>query len=132
MRSASCFMKTERKIMHIIGILYDKKDDYKMKKNNVNYNINPILIAVGSVILTLINALFTNFGTVYHRNQFGRGQMSGSFLIIIFLLLPAFFEGYRKNLWSKKSLIILLFALIINLSLGVYCTLNRYKLFGIL
>lgn len=91
-----------------------------MKK--FNYNVSPALIAIASTFLTLFNAICSNFGNVYYRNQFGRGEMSGTVFIIIFLVLPIFFKGYREYVWTKKGLITLLAALII----------NRYNVFGVI
>lgn len=110
-----------------------KKVKFDMKNNkDFNYRVQPITIAIGSTVLTLINSLFSDFGNIYFRNHFGRGELSGSFLIIIFLLLPVFYKGYREYVWTKKGLIILFIALAINLSIGIYCTVNRYNLFGVI
>lgn len=89
-------------------------------------------IAIGSTILTLISSIFSDFGNIYYRNHFGLGELSGSFFIVVFLLLPVFFSGYREYIWTKKGLITLLIALVINLPIGIYCTLNRYNLFGVI
>ena len=104
-----------------------------MKNNkNFNYCVQPVSIAIGSTILTLISSIFSDFGNIYSRNHFGRGELSGSFFIIIFLLLPVFFKGYREYSWTKKGLITLFIALTINLLIGIYCTVNRYNLFGVI
>ena len=104
-----------------------------MKNNeNFNYCVQPISIAIGSTILTLISSIFSNFGNIYYRNDFGRGELSGSFFIIIFLILPIFFKGYRKYIWTKKGFITLFIALAINLPIGIYCAINRYNLFGVI
>lgn len=120
--------------MHIIGILcevFRKEIEFNMKNNkNFNYNVQPIKIAIGSTILTLICSIFSDFGDIYYRNHFGRGELSGSFLIIIFLVLPIFYKNYRKHIWTKKGLITLFIALTINLIIGIYCTANRFNNFG--
>lgn len=95
-----------------------------------NYNINPIIIAVASIILTLLCAIFSGFGKMDYGTGFGRGVMSGSVFVIGFLVLPIFFKGYRKYLWRKKSLIILFIALAINLPIGIYCLINQYNVVG--
>lgn len=75
-----------------------------MKKNkNFNYNVQPVSIAIGSTILTLISSIFSDFGNIYYRNHFGLGELSGSFFIVVFLLLPIFFSGYREYIWTKKD-----------------------------
>lgn len=99
-------------------------------KDNFNYNISPTLIAVVSTFLTLFNAICSNFGNLDLPTGFGRGELSGTVLIIIFLVLPAFFKGYRKYIWTKKGLIILFIALIINFPIGIYCTVNRFNIYG--
>lgn len=109
------------------------KEEFNMKNNkNFNYCVQPITIAIGSTALTLICSIFSDFGNIYFRNQFGRGELSGSFFIIIFLLLPVLFKDYREYIWTKKGLITLFIALTINLSIGIFCTVNRYNLFGVM
>ncbi len=103
-----------------------------MKNKEFNYNVSPNAIAVVSTILTLINAIFSNFGRIYFPNHFGRGELNGSVIIVMFLVLPIFFKGYREYIWTKKGLITLLIALAINLPIGIYCTINRYNLFGVI
>jgi hypothetical protein len=75
-------------------------------KKEFNYNISIDSVAIGSTILTLINSIFSNFGNIYYSNEFGRGEMSGTFLILIVLLLPIFSKGYRKYIWTKKELLL--------------------------
>lgn len=102
-----------------------------MKNNKeFDYNINPIKIAIASIILTLISAIFSNFGKMDYGTEFGRGVMSGSFFVIGFLILPMFVKGYRKYLWTKKSLIILFIALVINLPIGIFCLINQHNVVG--
>ncbi len=96
--------------------------------NNFNYSrLKPISISIIATIVTIVDALITNFGTirVYRTSNFG-----GTIILIMFSLLPLFFEGYREHIWTKKGIITLLIALAINLPIGIYCTINRYNLFG--
>lgn len=104
-----------------------------MKKDKKsNYDVQPLSVAIGSTILTLINSIFSDFGNIYYRNKFGRGEMIGTFIVVTFLLLPLFLKEYREYIWTKKGLITLFIALAINLPIGVYCTINRHNLFGVI
>jgi ABC-type glycerol-3-phosphate transport system permease component len=99
-------------------------------KKEFNYKINTVAVAIGSTFLTLFTSICSNFGKVYYSNNFGSGEISGTVLILIFLLLPIFDKGYRKYIWIKKGLITLFIALAINLPIAIYCTINKYNLFG--
>lgn len=103
-----------------------------MKKSRNKDEINPLEIAVTATISTLICAFFSHFGTIYFRNTFGRGPLIGSFLTGFALIYPLFFKKYRKQVWTKSGLLILIPAFCINTAIGIYCSINRYKLFGVI
>ena len=104
-----------------------------MKNNkDFSYHLDPIQIAIGATALTLISSIFSDFGNIRTSNNFGQGELNGSVFLIGILVIPIFMKGYRKYVWKKKGLIILIIALIINLSIGIYSTVNRYNNFGVL
>lgn len=100
--------------------------------NNFNYKVNPIFIALAATFVTIFTSICSDFGNVDVRNSFGDGEISGTFIIIAFLILPLFFKGYREYIWTKKGLVILFIALVINLPIAIYCIINRWRNFGTL
>lgn len=100
----------------------------KIQRNN---ELNPASVAVLSTTITLITSLFYNFGRVESRNGIFRGESTGTIILIFVLLIPIFFKSYRKELWSKRGLIILHVALAINLPIAIYPAINRYNLYGL-
>lgn len=97
-----------------------------------NYNIKPIYIAIGATLATAFTTITSDFGRKDLYYQHGNFPIIGTFIIVMFLVLPIFFKGYREYIWTKKGLITLLVALAINLPIGVYCIINHYNLFGII
>lgn len=96
--------------------------------NKFNYSINPIHIAIVSTCATLLTTITSNFGRkdLYYENA--NFPIIGTFIIVMFLIFPVFFKGYREYIWTKKGLIILFVALAINLPIGIYCILNHYNM----
>ena len=100
-------------------------------KKEFDYNVSPLMIAITATIITLIEAVASGFGTVkIPSGGFGRGVLNGTVFLITFLIITVFYKGYRKYVWTKKGLITLFVALAINLVIGVYCLINKYKLYG--
>lgn len=95
--------------------------------DNFNYKINPVALAVGATFLTLFIAILTDFGNRDYGTHGRTGNLSGTFIIIMFLVLPIFFKGYREYIWTKKGLIILFAALVVNLPIDIICLMNRYS-----
>lgn len=100
------------------------------KDNDFNYNIKPFHMAIVATLATLLTAITSDFGRQDFSYEHGTFPIVGTMLIIIFLLLPIFFKGYRKYIWTKKGLITLFIALIINLPIGIYCTVNHFNIYG--
>ena len=98
-----------------------------MNNDNFNYKINPVAVAVGATFLTLFISILTDFGNRDYSSHGRTGNLSGTFIIIMFLVLPIFFKGYREYIWTKKGLIILFVALVINLPIDVICLINHYS-----
>ncbi len=103
-----------------------------MKNKEFNYNINPIHIAIVSTFATILTTITSDFGRKDLYYEHANFPIVGTFIIIMFLALPIFFKGYREYIWTKKGLITLFIALAINLPIGIYCTINRYNLFGVI
>ena len=100
-------------------------------KNEFDYNVSPLALAIVATILTLLDAIFSDFGRarLIYRG-FGRGELCGTAFIIGFLVVTIFYKGYRQYVWTKKGLITLFVALAINLAIAIYCIINHYNLYG--
>ncbi len=83
--------------------------------------INPIVIAIGTILITWLGALTTNFGNARLIGPHSDFGAAGATFDIGVLLLPVFFKDLRKDVWSKKGLISLILATVVNLPVAVIC-----------
>lgn len=92
-----------------------------------NSKYMPIQICIISLAVVIFQVVFQKFGTFpnysggSHRNM----ETLGIFLPLLALIIPLFIKDYRKNLWNKKSIILLVFVLIINIILVLIIYVNK-------
>ncbi len=64
--------------------------------------IQPLQVAIGSIIVTLVTSISSDFGNADIRYRHGDSPICGTFLIFAILIIPAFVKEYRKEVWTKK------------------------------
>lgn len=77
-----------------------------------------------SLFASVTGLLCSNFGKGFVGYS-GAGE-TGLFIVIIALISPIFIKEFRKTLWNKKGLLILSFALLINLPFAIISLKNEY------
>lgn len=87
----------------------------------------PIILLFFSVFSSVLGTAVTDFGKNYRHTAAGE---SGVILIIFFsLILPIFSKGLRKTFWTKKGLLIMLVAIVINLPFAIISIKNKGSFF---
>lgn len=87
--------------------------------------INPVHVLIISVIFSLIGSIITDFGRANVYNQ--DSGVGGTIFVVGVLILPVFFKEQRKYAWSRKGIIILITALVINLPFAIISIMNHYS-----
>lgn len=88
--------------------------------------IKPAQILIISVIISLIGSIITDFGRANVYNQ--DSGVGGTIFVVSVLVLPVFFKKQRKYAWSRKGLLTLIIALVINLPFAIVSIMNHYHL----
>lgn len=88
--------------------------------------IKPAQILIISVIISLIGSIITDFGRANVYNQ--DSGVGGTIFVVSVLVLPVFFKEQRKYAWSRKGLLTLIIALVINLPFAIVSIMNHYHL----
>lgn len=81
-----------------------------------------IFLLFYSTFSSVLGTAVTNFGKNYWHTAAGE---SGVILIIFFLILSIFSKELRKTFWTKKGLLIILIAMVINLPFAIISLYNR-------
>ena len=87
--------------------------------------INPVQILTISVIISLIGSIITDFGRANIYNQ--DSGVGGTIFVVGVLILPVFIKEQRKYTWSRKGLLTLITALVINLPFAIISLVNHYN-----
>ena len=83
----------------------------------------PIFLLFFSTFTSVLGTVVTNFGKNFWHTAAGD---SGVILIVFFsLILPIFSKGLRKIFWTKKGILIMLVAIVINLPFAIISLYNR-------
>lgn len=83
----------------------------------------PIILLFFSIFTSVLGTAVTDFGKNYRHTAAGE---SGLILIVFFsLILPIFSKGLRKIFWTKKGILIMLVAIVINLPFAIISLYNR-------
>lgn len=83
----------------------------------------PIILLFFSIFTSVLGTAVTDFGKNYRHTAAGE---SGVILIVFFyLILPIFSKGLRKTFWTKKGILIMLVAIVINLPFAIISLYNR-------
>ena len=87
--------------------------------------IKPAQILIISVIISLIGSIITDFGrsNVYNQDS----GVGGTIFVVSVLVLPVFLKEQRKYAWSRKGLLTLIIALVINLPFAIVSLVNHYN-----
>lgn len=96
-----------------------------MKDNKIK--INPLHVAIGSIIITWLPAIWSYFGRTKVSGPYSSYGAMGVVLIAEILILPLFFKNYRNDVWTKKGIITLVISFFINLPVAVICIINQFQ-----
>lgn len=96
-----------------------------MKDNKIK--INPLHVAIGSIIITWLPAIWSDFGRTKVSGPYSSYGAMGVVLIAEILILPLFFKNYRNDVWTKKGIITLVISFFINLPVAVICIINQFQ-----
>lgn len=91
-----------------------------MKKDEMT----PEFVIIFSIFASVTGLICSDFGRGFVGYS-GAGE-TGLFIVIIALISPIFIKKFRKTLWSKKGLLLLSLALLINLPLAIISLKNEY------
>lgn len=92
-----------------------------MKKYFNEYN--PIFVLVLSLAESIGGSLASEFGTRSGSTKAGTGGLV--ITIVGFLIVPIFVKKQRKMFWTKRSILIMLVAIVINLPFAIISLYNR-------
>lgn len=107
------------KVQNIINNVDSQTDD-QLKQKVFN---GCFAYSLGVTIVSYIAAFRSDFGLNYNDMRTDSGEL-GACLIIIILALSIMVKDFRKYL-TKKTVLLLIVALLINLPIAIVCIINR-------
>ena len=88
---------------------------------------NPVTLLLISLAESIGGSLASEFGTRSGSTKVGTGGLV--ITIIGFLIVPIFVKKQRKMFWTKRSILIMLISIIINLPFAIISIKNKGSFF---
>lgn len=88
---------------------------------------NPVTLLLMSLTASISCSIATNFSTRVASMKGGEGGLV--ITIVGFLIVPIFVKKQRKMFWTKRSILIMLISIIINLPFAIISTKNKGSFF---